>query len=98
MTRSTRRVQRQPERLVKIQFNLKKMKTTSFFKKKIDTTTFWINQDQLRLTFQIRDLNHETMITPNKQIIINYKAQFPINSLLNDEIGKKSIYKKDTIK
>jgi hypothetical protein len=29
------------------------------------------------------------MITPNKQIIINYEAQFPINPLLNDEIGKK---------
>jgi len=38
------------------------------------------------------------MITPNKQIIINYEAQFPINPLLNDEIGNKSIYKKDTIK
>jgi hypothetical protein len=38
------------------------------------------------------------MITPNKQIRINYKAQFLINPLLNDKIEKNSVYKKDTIK
>jgi len=36
-------------------------------------------------------LSHEIMITPYKT---NSKTQFSINSLLNDEIKKKSILKK----
>jgi hypothetical protein len=57
-------------------------------------TTYWIDLGQPKLTFQIRDIDQKTMITPNKT---NHKAQFSINSFLNDEIRKNSILKKITI-
>jgi hypothetical protein len=50
--------------------------------------------DQSELTFQVCYPRHETVITPNKKIETHYEAQFLINSLLNDEIKKKSILKK----
>jgi hypothetical protein len=57
-------------------------------------TTYWIDPGQPKLTFQIRDIDHKTIITPNKT---NHEAQFSINSFFNDEIRKNSILKKITI-
>jgi hypothetical protein len=37
-----------------------------FFLKYIKTTTYWIDPNQPRLTYQINDSGHKTMITPYK--------------------------------
>jgi hypothetical protein len=52
-------------------------------------TIYVINPDQPKLNCQIRNLDHETMITPTKnKSKQNYKVYFPINLILNDEIKK----------
>ena len=48
----------------------------------------WINSGQSRLTCQIRNFDHETMIAPHiKQIKTDYEFQFSINSMLKKEIN-----------
>jgi len=36
-------------------------------------------------------MDHETKIITKKQIIINYKVQYPINQVLQNEIREKNI-------
>jgi hypothetical protein len=50
---------------------------------------YWIDLDQLELTYQVLDLDYEIMITPHiKQIKINYEIQFSIHSMLKNKIKK----------
>ena len=65
------------------------------FKKKIyiEKIINWIDSGQLRLTCQICDPGHKTMITLYKKNKNNYDAQFLNNSILNEEIEKIIIKK-----
>ena len=58
-------MQRQFRRLIKIQFDTKEIQD-DILKKKIKTTTYWIDLDEPKLTFQKHDLDHETIIILNK--------------------------------
>jgi hypothetical protein len=65
----------------------KKIKIT--FKKNIKTITYLIDPDQHVLVIKIHNSDHETMITPNKTIKLNYETQLLTNLFLSCEIRKK---------
>jgi hypothetical protein len=58
-------------------------------------TTYCIDPDHSKLTCQIYDPNHETMITSYKKIKTNYESQLSINPILKNEIEKKINKKKN---
>jgi hypothetical protein len=47
-------------------YNVNREKFKMKFLKKIKTTTYWIDLDEPKLTFQKHDLDHETIIILNK--------------------------------
>ena len=70
---------------------MQKFKTTSFFKQNIETTIYWIDRGQLWLIYQIYNSDHETIIFYIKKIKVNYKTQFSINLVLENEIEKNQL-------
>jgi len=49
------------------------------------------NLESNKLTYQTRDISHETKITINLQTTINYEVQSLINQVLKDETREKNI-------